>query len=153
MRSYRNTPPISALRGVMRAHRTLLDENAEAIRHYGLPSGELDAVLALGNTSGLRMCELAAGMLTTPANVTRVVKALEGKGLATRTRSPRSDRDVIARLSPQGEELFERAYPALYRHWLAFFNARLSTEEQKTLNRLLEKVADAWVRPPEEDTD
>lgn len=140
-RSYRNTPPITLLRNLVRAHESVTRRAAARLDRHGLHPSEFDVVMALGNTEGKRMCDLAASMLTSAPNVTRLVKTLEEKGLVERQRNPESDREVVARLTKQGEALFEQAYPAAYRFWKGTFEDVFSAAEIETLNLLLGRLA------------
>jgi DNA-binding MarR family transcriptional regulator len=48
---------------------------------------------------------------------------------------------VIVRLTRRGESLFEKTYPTGVRAVTALLDAALTTSEQRTLLRLLEKVS------------
>src|SRR5262245_24234770 len=116
----RRTASTSARKGPVRewhqikAMRLLFRSNArleEAHRRYlsgrhDLLVTEFDMIAALGNTEGLNMGQLAAAMITTPANVTRVAQSLEKRGFIERKRAPHSDREVLARLTPAGDAFF-----------------------------------------------
>lgn len=139
--SFRDSLALSLLRALHRSYRDVQcadSSNLEA--RWGLQHSEFDVIATLGNTDGFRMGEIAARTLSSPANVTRLVKRLEGRGLVTRQRSPRSDREVIARLTPAGVALFEEAYPAQYDFMRAWFDERLSADEQALLTQALQKL-------------
>lgn len=138
--SLRDSRTLSLLRALHRAMRAVDAADEAGIAAYGLQHSEFDVVMTLGNTSGLRMSDLAARMLASPPNVTRIVKRLESLGLVRRDRGERSDREVIARLTPEGERLFARAYPAQYEHMNAFFSGRLTDRQQDALAELLRKL-------------
>jgi DNA-binding MarR family transcriptional regulator len=87
---------------VVETHRRYLEAT------HGLLMTEFDMIAALGNTKGLRMGELADAMITSPGNITRVAQALEKRGVVERKRSPRSDRDVLARLTRAGGGIFPK---------------------------------------------
>lgn len=137
----RDTPTFTLLRTLHRAFRRVREVDLAGIARHGLPESEFDVVMTLGNTEGLRMCEVAQRTLTSPANVTRVMKVLEEKGLVSRERGELSDREVVARLTPVGERLFAEAYPMQHRYVAAAFDAVLSREQQLALARQLEKLA------------
>jgi DNA-binding MarR family transcriptional regulator len=76
--------------------------------------------------------ELAAHERVQPPSMTRVVVALEGKGLVTRTPHPTDGRQVIINLTPAAEALLSdeaRAREA----WLAGQLQQLSREEREIL--------------------
>ena len=76
--------------------------------------------------------ELAAHERVQPPSMTRVVVALEGKGLVTRTRHPTDGRQVIIELTQAAEAMLSdeaRAREA----WLAGRLQQLSRDERGTL--------------------
>jgi MarR family transcriptional regulator, 2-MHQ and catechol-resistance regulon repressor len=140
VRSYKNSSGIRVLRALMRAERALLARHAWI--EQDLPIPEFDMVATLGNTDGLRMHELAQRMITSPPNVTRMARALEARGLVERARSPHSGREVVCRLTKKGERLFADLYPRAARFTIEIVDQVLSRSEQKTLEKLLERLAD-----------
>lgn len=137
----RDTPTFTLLRMLHRAFRRVREVDLAGIARHGLGESEFDVVMTLGNTHGLRMCEVAQRTLTSPANVTRVMKVLEEKGLVSRERGELSDREVVARLTSAGERLFAEAYPMQHRYVAAAFDAVLTRERQLRLASELEKLA------------
>lgn len=138
--SYRDSLTLTLLRELHRAYRGVNCMDTEGIEAMGLAHSEFDVLATLGNTEGMPMGEMATRMLTSPGNVTRLVKRLEGRGLVQRRRAEWSDRVVIASLTPAGEDLFEQTYPAQYRHVKRWFDARLSDDQQQQLIDLLQSL-------------
>jgi DNA-binding MarR family transcriptional regulator len=87
--------------------------------------------------------ELAAHERVQPPSMTRVVVALESRGLVTRTPHPTDGRQVIIDLTPAAEELISdeaRAREA----WLAGRMQQLSREEREVLREaavIMDKLA------------
>ncbi len=139
----RDSLTLSLLRALHRSYRDVqCADSRELEERWGLQHSEFDVIATLGNTAGIRMGEIAARTLSSPANVTRLVKRLEGRGLVERERSPESDREVIARLTPAGVALFEAAYPAQYEFMKAWFDERLDPAQQEALKTALESLRD-----------
>jgi MarR family 2-MHQ and catechol resistance regulon transcriptional repressor len=137
----RERPQIRALRALIRAHARVVDDQRRHIEDtHGLLMTEFDMIAALGNTEGLRMGELANAMITTPGNVTRVAQALEKRGLVERRRAPHSDREVLASLTPAGEEFFRKHFHGVVGFTSDYMDAALSTAEQVQLAGLLGKL-------------
>ena len=135
-------PQIRAFRMLLRAHARLSEEHRHRIGALdGLVISEFDMIAALGNTSGLRMRELAEKMITTPGNVTRVAQALEHRGLVVRQRAEHSDREVIAKLTPAGERHFYEHFLEIASFTRGLFDSVLTVEETKQLARLLDKLS------------
>ncbi len=77
-----------------------------------------------------------------PSRVTRLAKVLEGEGLIERTRTPKDNRVVRMRLTPEGRRVFDAASER--REVLRTRIRRaLSQEEEGELRRLLGKVVEA----------
>lgn len=140
---YRSTATLRLLRSLVEAHRGLMEADDTRIKEYGLASSEFDCLVTLGVGQPMRMCDLARESLLTKSHTTQVTKALERRGLLRRERSPESDREVLASLTPAGQELFERVYPAHYEYLKDLFDRRLSADEQQSLTQLLRKLAGA----------
>jgi DNA-binding MarR family transcriptional regulator len=75
----------------------------------------------------------------TKGTLTGVVKTLEARGLAARTRHAGDGRLVLLSLTDKGKDLMRTLFPA-FNEEEAFVTATLSTSESKTLARLLRKV-------------
>lgn len=140
---YRGSRTLRLLRALVEAHDGLMETDAAQIRSYGLAQSEFDCLVTLGaEERPLRMCDLAQLSLLTRSHATQIIKQLEGRGLVLRRRSPESEREVLASLTEEGRELFERVYPAHYEFLRGCFDSRLSKPEQKELTALLRKLAD-----------
>lgn len=137
---FRATPTLRLLRALVETHRAVLELADQQTREYGLTPSEFDCLATLGVGQPMRMCDLARASLLTKSHTTQVTKALEARGLVRRERSPESDREVLAALTPAGQELFERIYPAHYEHLKERFGGRLSAAEQRALTDLLRKL-------------
>lgn len=107
-------------------------------------------IAQLGNTTGMRMKDIAAHMMTSSSasNVTRVCNALEKRGLVKRHRSPESDREVIAQLTPKGQALFDELFMSIARHTRAFADSGLPVADQERLVDLLTRFIEN-ARAPE----
>jgi DNA-binding MarR family transcriptional regulator len=137
----RDWPQIRALRLLLRAHARIVEDHRRHLEaKHGLLMTEFDMIAALGNTKGLRMGELASAMITSPGNVTRVAQALEKRGLVERKRAPHSDREVLARLTPAGDDFFRKNFVAVASFSRDYIDSALSTAEQKHLLELLGKL-------------
>src|SRR5690349_3888125 len=138
---FRSTRTMRLTRALVRAFEHWRERDVRQIGGYGLHPSEFDVLAHLGVEQPQKMTDLAERTLLTKSNCTRVMKCLEGKGLARRERGPESDREVLASLTPAGEELFRRVYPLQYQHLKRLYDDRLSAQEQETLIRLLDQLS------------
>lgn len=115
------------------SHREFLE------RGFGLSLSEFDVIATLGNTPGMRMKDLASHMMTSSSasNVTRVCAALEKRSLVTRQRSKDSDREVVAKLTPEGQALFEQAFMKVASFTRSFADSALPVTDQVKVAELL----------------
>jgi MarR family 2-MHQ and catechol resistance regulon transcriptional repressor len=111
-----------------------------AEKETGFSATELDMLFELGNQTGLRMGDLAARLLVSPANVTRLAQSLAEKGIVVRERAEHSEREVFARLTPKGQALFERHFPKAAGFMAGLMDEHLSSAEQAKLAELLERL-------------
>ncbi|HVJ14051.1 MAG TPA: MarR family transcriptional regulator [Polyangiaceae bacterium] len=138
----RTWPQVRVFRELLRANARVMALAREFVEaETGLSFSEFDMLLELGNQTGLRMSDLAAKMVVSPANVTRLAQSLAAKGLVVRERAQHSDREVLARLTPEGQELFARHFPKAAAFMAGLMDERLTAPEQATLGELLEKLS------------
>jgi DNA-binding MarR family transcriptional regulator len=134
-------PQVRVFRGLLRAHGHVMARVREFVEaESGLSVSEFDMLVELGNQAGMRMSDLAEKMVVSPANVTRVAQSLTAKGLVVRERAKHSEREVLARLTPEGQERFERHFPKAAAFMAALIDERLTAAEQAQLADLLAKL-------------
>jgi len=94
--------------------------------------------------------ELGAKTLITKGTLTGVVDRLSDKQLVRRIASPSDGRSQIVQLTPQGEAMFERIFPAHLAHMKKAFE-ELSADElvvmETSMRRLRDAFAAALTRP------
>jgi MarR family transcriptional regulator, 2-MHQ and catechol-resistance regulon repressor len=98
------------------------------VRSLSLTPAQFDIVATLGNTAGMSPKELGEKTLITKGTLTGVVDRLEDKKLVCRAASPSDGRCQIIQLTPQGEKLFSRIFPAHLTHMERAFSGFLPKE-------------------------
>lgn len=102
--------------------------------------------LSENTATGIPIGEIADGLLTRAADVTRLVDRLEQSGLVKRVPNPTDRRSVLVCVTPEGRERFERLSPKVQdfhrRQWnfltadeLAAFDALLFTSIQRSQHK------------------
>ena len=114
------------------------------IRTLRLTPAQFDIVATLGNTPGMTCKELGVKTLITKGTLTGVLDRLEARKLIRRRPSASDRRSTFISLTPQGEKLFEKTFPAHVMHCKCAFSA-LSAGELEILNGLLRKLRDAFL--------
>jgi DNA-binding MarR family transcriptional regulator len=143
-------PQIRMLRALAIAHERFNDAHRNILRRFGLSLSEFDVLAALGNTQGMRMKDIATHLMTSssPSNVTRLCIALEKRGLVERQRSQDSDREVIARLTPQGDTIFQKLFAHIPHYSAAFVDSALTEHEQLVVVKHLTHFIQKAKEPP-----
>ncbi|OJW77838.1 MarR family transcriptional regulator [Thiobacillus sp. 65-1402] len=116
--------------------------SAADIRAQGLTPPQFDIVATLGNTAGMTATELGEKTLITKGTLTGVVDRLADRGWVERTAHDSDRRCQIIRLTPAGEALFARVFPAHMAHLAACFTGTSAAEHKRvqTALRALEQV-------------
>ena len=87
--------------------------------------------------------ERRTGRTISRAAVYVTLVRLEKRGLVSRTRSTTSQREVLIGLTPTGEAVFSRSFRHLHATHKAYFDAKITASEQRTLAKLLTKLTTA----------
>ncbi|BCB26503.1 MarR family transcriptional regulator [Sulfurimicrobium lacus] len=134
---------LPVLRELATAYQAFEGYSSAHIRTLDLTPAQFDIIATLGNTPGMPLNELGAKTLITKGTLTGVVDRLSGKQLVERSASPSDGRSQIVQLTPQGETLFERIFPAHLAHMQQAF-AELSAEELVVMETSMRRLRDAF---------
>ena len=113
---------------VMRFSRRLRNQRVD----HSVTLTHLAALSTLKRHGAMSPGELAGHERVQPPSMTRVVVALEGMGLVTRSPHPTDGRQVVIDLTPAAEELLT-AEARAREAWLTGMLERLSVEERVVL--------------------
>ncbi len=116
-------PFLPALRELVEAYQAFEGYSGAHIRTLDLTPAQFDIIATLGNTPGMPLNELGAKTLITKGTLTGVVDRLSDKQLVRRIASSSDGRSQIVQLTPAGEALFERVFPAHIKHMERAFAA------------------------------
>jgi DNA-binding MarR family transcriptional regulator len=111
-------PTVQAL---VRCYQAFEAYSSAHIRSLGLTPPQFDIVATLGNTAGMTATELGEATLITKGTLTGVVDRLIDRGWVERAAHDSDRRCQIIRLTPAGEALFARSFPAHMAHLEARF--------------------------------
>lgn len=105
----------------------------------GLTASQFSAMKVLRLYGTLPQRDIAKYLLQSGGNITLVVDNLEREGLAKRIRSVEDRRIVQVALTPKGEELFDRIYPA-HLDRIREVMRPLNDQDLESLTALLEQL-------------
>jgi DNA-binding MarR family transcriptional regulator len=121
----------------------LLDRIESALKQAGLPPlAWYDLLWILENAADgrMRMHDLAARVVLSRYNVTRLADRMEEEGVIRRERCEEDRRGAYCALTPAGRSLRRRMWPVYKAEIDACFGSRLTLEEARSLTQMLEKV-------------
>ncbi len=131
---------------IVRTHRQLTDRlGRELEQDVGIPLVFFDVLIHVGGAPERRltMSGLSADVALTTGGVTRLVDRMVEAGLVARQHCPSDRRSIYVVLTPQGQEVLDRAVAAhidgIDRHLVA----HLSDGDRAALEAVLLKVLDA----------
>ncbi len=105
-------PFLAVLRELAQAYHAFSAYSAAHVRQLGLTPAQFDVIATLGNTQGIPLSELAQKTLITKGTLTGIIDRLEEKNLVRREVPVGDRRSFLAVLTPAGEALFARVFPA-----------------------------------------
>jgi MarR family 2-MHQ and catechol resistance regulon transcriptional repressor len=138
---------LPVLRALVETYFAFLAKDTAAVRQQGLTSSQFDVVATLGNTPGMACGELSQRTLVTKGTLTGVLDRLQAKGVVLRVPSRYDRRSIHVRLTPKGERLFQRSFPAVVAAMSPYFERALREEEFGTLRRLLFQLKRSFETP------
>jgi MarR family 2-MHQ and catechol resistance regulon transcriptional repressor len=107
-----NDQAVAAYVKLIRTAEALHAQVTRGLVPDGLSASQFSTLKVLRLRGPLPQRDIASYLLKTGANVTMVVDNLEHRGLVTRLRDTVDRRLVKVSLTPEGQELFDRVYPA-----------------------------------------
>jgi DNA-binding MarR family transcriptional regulator len=135
---------LAAWRGLLRVHAALTKAlDAQLMSEHDLPLSSYEVLLFLSDSPDgrLRMSELADGVLLSRSGLTRLVDRMERDGLLRRQRCEDDQRGYFAEITDEGRDLFARARRTHLDGVRERFLSHLTSEEQRVLAALWEKVS------------
>jgi MarR family 2-MHQ and catechol resistance regulon transcriptional repressor len=105
-------PFIATMRELVRTYQAFSAYSEALVRQFDLTPAQFDVIATLGNTQGMSTGEIGEKTLITKGTLTGVIDRLEKKHLVQREVPPDDRRSVIVKLTPDGEALFEKVFPA-----------------------------------------
>lgn len=134
---------LPVIRELARAYQAFSAYSEAHVRQFDLTSAQFDVIATLGNTNGMCMGDLGEKTLITKGTLTGVIDRLIQKQLVCREIPSENRRNVFVQLTPRGQEVFERVFPAHIAHLKDRFD-KLSSLDLELLKALLDKLHQAF---------
>jgi len=103
---------MTVVRELVRCYQAFEMYSAAHIRELDLTPSQFDIIATLGNTPGMTSKCLGEKTLITKGTLTGVVDRLIAKGLVRRVQCEHDGRSQIVQLTPEGEAMFDKVFPA-----------------------------------------
>jgi MarR family 2-MHQ and catechol resistance regulon transcriptional repressor len=122
-----------------RASNTILARLSQQVMLANLTLSQFGVLETLYHLGPMCPSDISAKLLKSGGNITLVIDNLEKQGLVQRTRDTEDRRMITVSLTPAGQELISKIFPA---HVAAIVKelSCLTPEEQKTLGYLCRKL-------------
>jgi DNA-binding MarR family transcriptional regulator len=139
-------PYLSAWRGVLNTHASLVGRIEKALADSGLPPlAWYDVLWALRRAPGrrARMAELARNLTLSRGGLTKLVDRLETAGLIEREPAEHDGRGLYAALTTSGDQMLRRMWPVYSRVLRETFAGAMSAEEAAVIGAALDRATAA----------
>ena len=136
-------PFLPVLRQFAQAYQAFTSFDEEHLRTLELTCPQFDVISTLGNIPGMTMGQLAEKTLVTKGTLTGIIDRLEKKGLVQRQVPPENRRCFIIVLTPEGDRVFNRVFPAHIARLKSLFD-RLTIEELDQLRSSLKRLEEIF---------
>jgi DNA-binding MarR family transcriptional regulator len=139
----------SAALAMVRIVRSFTDAHARVAREHDLNLPRLEVLLCLRDGQGISQQELSERLLVTKGNVCMTLQAMEAEGLVERHTDAADHRAHRLYLTNAGRHRLAKTKPAL-QAVMARMLGGLSSDEQRTLRRLLGRIEQTFDDTSEE---
>lgn len=121
------------------AQLTIFEQFFEQLGSLGFRPGEFSTLLVIARNPGIRQGLLAEALHIKPAQMSKLIRGFEQRGLVRRSIPDHNRRSVELTLTEAGRELIVQSRPAFLSHETQK-PERLTARETEQLKRLLRKL-------------
>lgn len=124
---------------LLRAYTKIRANEVAYITSFGITMNQFEVLEVLYHRGDLTVGAITKLIMSTPGNVTVVIRNLKRDGYITSLPDPSDKRASILSLTEKGKGLIEKVFPGHAKNFEGYFEA-LSDEETDTLFTLLRKL-------------
>lgn len=124
---------------LFRSYRLIREKETSYITSFGITMNQFEILEVLYHRGNLNIGSITKLIMSTPGNVTVVVRNLKRDGYIDSLPDPKDKRASILSITQKGKELIEKLFPTHAKNFEEYFKA-LSKEETDTLFTLLRKL-------------
>ena len=122
-----------------RAYNKIRASEIAYITSFGITMNQFEVLEVLYHRGDLNIGTITKLIMSTPGNVTVVIRNLKRDGYITSLPDPTDKRASILSITDKGKDLIEKLFPIHAKNFEGYFDA-LSDEETNTLFTLLRKL-------------
>lgn len=127
---------------LLKTYSKIRSKELSYISSFDITMNQFEVLEVLYHRGDLNIGAITKLILSTPGNVTVVVRNLKRDGYVEAYPDPKDKRASILSITPKGKELIEALFPNHAKNFEAYFEV-LDDEETETLFRLLRKLQKA----------
>ena len=124
---------------LLRAYNKIRANEIAHIASFGITMSQFEVLEVLYHRGDLNVGTITKLIMSTPGNITVVIRNLKRDGYVTSLPDPSDKRASILSITNKGKELIEKVFPEHAKNFEGYFEA-LSDEETNTLFTLLRKL-------------
>lgn len=133
-----NRQDLSLFIGISRLQKKMQEGTYEHIRKNGLTPAQFAVMEALYHKGSLSVCAVIEKILSTPGNITVVIKNLEKQDYIVRERGEKDKRVWQISLTEKGRKIIETILPRHILEIRSIFE-KLSPQDKQELKKILKK--------------
>lgn len=134
-----NDQNLKLLIALTRTTQAVHKRSGNIFEQGGLTTAQFSVLEALYHKGEMTISEIMKTILSTPGNMTVVIKNLEKEKLITKNDNPEDKRATLIRITEKGNKLIENIFPKHIKDLEDCFST-LSSEEKENIIKLLKKL-------------
>ncbi len=124
---------------LFRSYTKIRAKETTYITSFGITMNQFEVLEVLYHRGDLNIGSITKLIMSTPGNVTVVVRNLKRDGFITSLPNPQDKRASVLSISDKGKDLIEELFPTHAKNFEEYFH-KLNEEETDTLFTLLRKL-------------
>ena len=124
---------------LLKSYKLIREKETTYITSFGITMNQFEVLEVLYHRGDLNIGSITKLIMSTPGNVTVVVRNLKRDGYITSIPDPKDKRASILSLTQKGKEIIEKLFPTHAKNFEEYFKD-FTKEETETLFTLLRKL-------------
>ncbi len=144
IKDFQDDAYLRLVRPLVQAYLAFYRVGSRHIEEMGVTPAQFDVIAELGDTSGMTCADLSEATLITKGTLTGVLDRLVAKGFVRRDDVAGDRRAIRVKLTPKGEGVFRKIFPAHAEFLRPFLKRALTPQEVELMRRKLFRLRDSF---------